>query len=272
MKSILLYANEDPGQEHRLQAALDLGRAHGAHITCIQVTPYASFVIGSPYGAVYAAPWLTEEINRTRTETRTRLEERLRREDVPWSWTEADGDPAQSIVDQSRLADLIVLSLPGAEATASNDALALAGETVVHARSPVLAVPSTGRRIESFGPALVAWNGSPEAAYALRASLPMLKIASAVHVVTVVDGSASTGFPATQASEYLSRHGVNSELREVTSGDRAVGDVVAEQAVAVGAGYIVMGGYGHSRFREAVLGGTTRSLLQQDGIPLLLGR
>ena len=271
MKSILLYANEDPGQEGRVQAALDLGRAHEAHITCIHVTPYAGIVTGSPSGAATAAPWLMEELSRTRAETRARLEDRLRREDVSWSWIEAYGDTAQWIVDQSRLADLIVLSLPGADGSASADALVLAGETVVHARAPVLAVPQTGAGLDCFGAALVAWNGSPESSNALRAALPMLSIASAVHIVTVADHS-STDFPAANASEYLSRHGVRSELREVALGDRTVSDAITEEAAAVGAAYIVMGGYGHSRFREAMLGGTTRSLLKQDDIPLLLGR
>jgi nucleotide-binding universal stress UspA family protein len=269
MKSILLYANEDKGQEARLQAALDLARAYQGHITCIQVTPYQQYVVADPFGGVYAVPELIEQLNRKRDECRARLEDRLRSEGVCWSWVEANGHPAQALVDQSRLADVVVLTQPGMNGAAAHEALGTAGDTITHARAPVLTIPKASRSLDCLGRALVAWNGTPESGNALRAALPMLKSASAVTILTVVEEQSE--FPATQAVDYLGWHGIKAELREIKQGNRDVSEAISDEAQQIGAAYVVMGGYGHSRFREAVLGGTTRSLLKQDEVPLLIG-
>ena len=269
MKSILLYANEDAGLEARLQAALDLARADRGHITCIQVSPYQDYVVGDPFGGVYAIPALLNELNEKRAANRARLEARLNVEEACWSWVEADGDTAQAIVDYSHLADVVVLSLAGTNGAAPKGAMRIAGDTLIHTRTPILAVPSEARSFNCFGPALVAWNGSPESSYALRAALPLLKSSSQVHVVTVAEEE--EGFPATQACEYLGWHGLSAELIELRPSNRSVGERIADTAADLGAAFVAMGGYGHSRFREAVMGGVTRAMLKQDSLPLLVG-
>jgi nucleotide-binding universal stress UspA family protein len=138
----------------------------------------------------------------------------------------------------------------------------------MHARAPVLAVERQVRSVDCFGPAMIAWNGSPEAANALRLSLPLLRNASAIHIVRVTEGK--DGFPPTDASRYLSRHGLASELHRWTAEARSIADALRDAAATLGAAYIVMGAYGHSRFREAVLGGVTRDLLGNCQVPLLL--
>ncbi len=270
MKSILLYANEDEGLEARLQAAFDLARAYEGHINCAQVTPYnEGYILADPFGGLYAIPELMAELNKQKETSRERLEARLRAEGLCWNWIEIDGDPAQALVHYSRMADIIVLTQPGTNGAFSRQALALAGETVTHARTPVLTVPKGSRSFNCLGRALIAWNGSAESCNALRAALPMLQAASAVNIVTVTEEPSE--FPATQAAEYLALHGVTAEVRETQRGNREVSEAIAHEAQQVGAAYVVMGGYGHSRFREAVLGGTTRSLLKQDDVPLLIG-
>jgi nucleotide-binding universal stress UspA family protein len=78
--------------------------------------------------------------------------------------------------------------------------------------------------------------------------------------------------PSLAASTYLSRHGVTSELHARPVSDKPVEAVIKETAEVMGAGYIVMGGYGHSRAREFLFGGVTRTLLQECPIPLIMGR
>src|ERR1051326_7613947 len=114
MKTVLLYANEDSGLKSRLQAALDLGRAFGAHLTCLQVTPFDAFVMGDPFGGVYALPVVLEEVRKAEAEQRARIEQRLAGEDVSWDWLRYDGAPARIVTARSGLADMIVLSLPAA--------------------------------------------------------------------------------------------------------------------------------------------------------------
>ncbi len=267
MKSILLYANRDPGLESRLQAALDVTRLFGGHLTCLQVTPYDSFIMGDPFGGVYALPTVIEQVQRVAGEQRREIEERLRGEDVGWDWLRFDGAPAQVIVDRARLSDLVVLSLPG-EGRVAEGPQAIAADVLVHARAPVLAVPQDMRSFDGLGAALVAWDGSLEASHALRLTLPMLARASAVHLVTVTEGHSE--FPATDAALYLSRHGIEAELASWPREGRGTAAALLDAAASLQAAFLVMGAYGHTRLREAVLGGATRDMLHAATLPLLL--
>lgn len=267
MKTVLLYANEDSGLESRLQAALDVARAFDAHLSCVQVTPFDSFIMGDPFGGVYALPTVLEAVSKAEEGHRARLEGRLRSEGVSWDWFRYDGSPAQVVADRSRLSDLIVLSLPDASGDYDGP-LSIVGDVALHARAPVLAVPQASRSLDCMGPAAIAWNGSPEAAHALRLTLPMLARASQVHIVEVTEDKA--GFPAIDASQYLARHGIQSELHEWPRSGRSVADALHDAARVLGATYLAMGAYGHSRLRESVLGGTTRDMLDRGALPLLL--
>ena len=91
MKTVLLYANDDNGMESRLQAALDMARTFDAHISCLQVTPFDSFIMGDPFGGVYALPTVLEAVRKVEDEHRARIEERLRVEGVSWDWSRFDG-------------------------------------------------------------------------------------------------------------------------------------------------------------------------------------
>ena len=268
MKSILVYANEDGGFGARLQTALDLARAFGAHLTFLQVTPYDSFIMGDPFGGIYALPIVVEEIRKAEEAHRNRIEEKLRRESVPWSWENYEGSPAHVVLERASLADLIVVSLtpPGDER--SDAPLSLAADVAVHARSAVLAVPPEQKGFDCAGHAAVAWNGSPEGAHALRLALPLLEKASAVHVVTVSDDA--RGYPPTEACHYLARHGIGAQLHSWPLDGGSTADAIRAAAATLGAAYVVMGCYGHSRLREAVLGGVTREMLRESGLPLLI--
>jgi len=267
MKNLLLYANDDAGLESRLQAAFDVARAFGAHISCVQATPFEAFLVGDPFGGIYAIPTVMQRVDEASAANRARVEERMRREGVTWDGVHYDGAPAQVVVASSRLSDLIVLSLPGG---ASGPTPPLAGDVAVHAGAPVLAVPEAGRGIDCAGTALVAWNGSPEPSHAARAAVPMLKLAGEVAIVTVT-GELSE-FPATDAAEYLARHGIEAKLHEWPKRDLDVAEALLDAADRLGAAYVVMGAYGHSRLRETVFGGATRDMLNSGKVPLLLAR
>jgi len=267
MKTVLLYANEDRGLESRLQAALDVARAFDAHLSCVQVTPFDTFIMGDAFGGVYALPTVLEAVREREDKHKARLEQRLKSEGVSWDWSRFDGGPAQIVVDRSRLADLVVLSLP--EGGYDYDRpISIVGDVVVHTRAPVLVMPQSSRALDCGGSAILAWNGAREAAHALRLTLPMLRRASSVRIVTVTEDK--TEFPPTDACEYLSRHGITSELHEWPSDGRTTAEALADAARALAGAYLVMGAYGHSRMRETVLGGTTRDMLRSSRLPLLL--
>jgi nucleotide-binding universal stress UspA family protein len=267
MKNILLYASEDNGIESRLQAALDVARAFESHIECVQVTPFDSIIMGDPFGGVYALPNVVAAVQEAEDAHKARIEQRLAREGVSWDWSSFTGQPSRVLEARSHLADLVVLSLAG-EDGAYTGPHSIAADVALHARAPVLAVARGIRSFDCVGPAVIAWNGSPEAANALRVALPMLRNASAIHVVTIAEEK--EGFPPTGASLYLSRHGLASDLHEWPARETGVADALKDAAATLGAAYVVMGAYGHSRFSEAVLGGVTREFLRHSPVPLLL--
>lgn len=267
MKTILLPIHEDDGANARMQAALDIARAHGAHLNCLQITPLTAYVVTDSFGGVFVMPDLIDVINKQEAKLRTETEAQLAREDVPWNYEHCDGDPAATIVDRSSLADLIVLS-PALREPHPSDPMPLAGDVSIHARTPVLVVPASAKGFDVTAKAFVAWNGSPEAAHALKAALPMLRLASSVVIATVAEPN-DEYLPPLAACEYLSRHGVKAELLAVEPRG-STGDALLAARDRIGAGYVVMGAYGHSRMRELVLGGVTRQMLRQSPVPMFL--
>lgn len=267
MKAILLFANEDHALGSRLQVGLDLARAFEGNLTCFQVTPFDAFIDTDPFGGMYALPSVLEKIGEAQEAHRERTESQLGREGISWDWIQGDGEPAQMLVDHSRLADLVVLSLPPAGRRPAGH-LSVTADVALHARSPVLAVPAESTALDCAGVAVVAWNGSTEASHALRFAIPLLRLATTVHIVTVTEEDAP--YPATDASRYLALHGISSELHERPHRDEGFAHVMLGAATQLGASYIVMGAYGHSRIREAVLGGATREMFERSHLPLLV--
>ncbi len=267
MRNILVHVHEDDGQEARLAAALDLVRTFDGHLICVQVTPYYYYVASDPFGGYYALPELIEAETKREEEDRGRIEARLHGENISWDWIRYDGDASRCLVSAARLVDLIVLS-QAVRPPAAQEPIPAVADVAIHARTPVLAVPRNTKGMNATGTAAVAWNGSLEASHALRFALPMLRRAAAVHIITVVEEGA--GFPPTSACSYLSRYGINAELHEIHREERSVPDALLAGVSSVDADYLVMGAYGHTRLREFLLGGVTRSLIGGSPVPLLL--
>ncbi len=273
VKSILVHIHDDYAQDARLAVALDLARACGAHLCCVQANPFTSYVLGDPWGGFYGSTTLLDALRTSADEQRARIEQRLKSEGVTWDWTYVPGEPAQVLVSCGRLADLLILSREekGRAEKGREDKpapLSIVSDVAIHARAPVLVVPPEADRFRADGPVVFAWNGSLEAAHSLRLTLSLLRLATEVHIVTVSDDE--IGFPPTDASRYLSRHGISSELHEWPRKGRSIAQALSDAADELNAAYIVMGAYGHSRLRETVLGGATRDLLAGATVPLLL--
>ncbi|MBB6124571.1 universal stress protein [Sphingobium subterraneum] len=271
MKSILLHVHDDSGFDHRLQIALDIARTFGAHLHCLQVSPIQGYGSFAAVDGIYAAGIVLEELHAIDSAVRERIEAKLQGEDVAWSWRSIDGDVVQELIRCAALADLVILGQgrPAGPAEEGLTPLAIVEDVSVAVHCGVLAVPVGCRRLDLSAPIVVGWNGSIQAAHALRQAVPILRRSSAVHIVSV--GDDTTDFPQLSASTYCARHGVKTELHVLPGKVNRADDVLARFAAQIGAGAIVMGAFGRSRLREAVLGGTTRALLDTSAIPLLLG-
>ncbi|MEA3390942.1 universal stress protein [Sphingobium sp. CCH11-B1] len=269
MKSVLLHIHDDLGQEGRLQAAFDIARATGAHIRCVQVTMLPDLVAADLYGGAGFAPTIMAELRDIDRKAQAEVETRMAREGVQWDWLQCEGEAVSGILSAARLSDLIVATLPQGARRSLRDPLAIVPDLALGGRLPVLGVPQAAARFPVTGRAMVAWDGSQEAAAALRAAMPLLKLADAVLVVTVEETEKQV-FPAIDAPEYLSRHGIEAELRSCPRREESVDDVLMHAIETLAIDWAVMGAYGHGRLRETVFGGVTHRLLRDTPIPLLL--
>ncbi|MGY4501553.1 nucleotide-binding universal stress UspA family protein [Bradyrhizobium sp. GM24.11] len=187
-------------------------------------------------------------------------------------WRSAMEFPSRFVLAQARCADLIV---SGGHSPAFSDAFALASpkDLVMLAGRPLLVVPD-GINWLDLRSVLVAWKDTPEARRAVADALPMLRKAGEVTVVEIPedDDDRSTMMAGvTDVAAWLARHGITATAR-VSDGARNETAVAQLETVAgdVGAGLIVAGAYGHSRFRELILGGVTQYLVTQSARCVLL--
>ncbi len=271
VKSLLLHVQDDEGLEARLQVALAIVRASSGHLTCAQVMPANAFGGIETFGAGYVMADIFKQFEEQETALRARIEARLQKEDVAWSYEQRTTLPSEALVNAGALADMIVVGRFAHTQSAVQRPGSLLGDILQASHTPLLICSKDQKSFDPFGTAVVAWNGSFEAANALRAALPLLRQASAVHIVTVDDGK-HYDFPPLGASEYLARHDVRSELVSETKGTLSVEDRIVFTAQGCDAAYLVMGAYGHSRAREFLFGGVTRSLLKDCPIPIVAAR
>jgi nucleotide-binding universal stress UspA family protein len=271
MRSLLLHVGGDPGMEARLQVALDLAREFGAHITCLQPIAFDVAVPGDLYGTMVSE--LIHVVQQSADQARQSISARLSNEDVTWDWQQEQGPDRALLRRAEALADLVVLGTRDPAGDGKSPS-ALAGYMAVHGRSPLFVVPERTRSLNVRGPAVIGWNGSLEAAHALRGAVRLLRKAASVTIVSVAEHVQDhKGFlPCVDAAEYLSRHDVSCEIVEIGRDRGTVAASLANAAMARGASYLVAGAYGHARTVETVFGGVTRELFSDSPLPIFTAR
>lgn len=274
LKSILVHVQNDGSLEQRLEAALSLARPTSAHLSCIHVTPPEAYVASDKLGGLFVMESLMEAVDEQTVELRRRIEAKLRSEDVTWDYDEITGDVSSAIISRAALADLVVTGRKPRRQDFVASTVRLLGYLIYHCRSPLFIPGDNGAAVDPTGAAAIAWDGSYEAANAVRASIGMLKLAASVTVIQVAEQK-DERHPRTRMLEYLSRHGIHAELVVQSRGEdywdgQAVADALSSSVRDARASYLVMGAYSHSRMGEYLFGGVTRSLLNACDIGLVL--
>ncbi len=270
-KSILLHLDGSPSGKRRLLAANQAAEAFDAQVTAL----YAVM----PWLALYPAALGTGTVGPIPSEID--LERRLRakavfdeaaagRPRLHWEeWVALDAP--REFARRALCADLLVLGQHG-ENDATQDVVPpdFVASVVVDSGCPALVVPYA-TDIQAIGrTVLVAWKPTREAARAVTAALPWLQRAARVHVAvgeSAVDGNPP---PGADLDRWLRAHGVNATLHQLGSPSNDVADPLLSMASDLDASLLVMGCYGHSRAREWLLGGTTRTLLKSMTVPVLM--
>ena len=141
---------------------------------------------------------------------------------------------------------------------------------LVESGRPLVVVPYIQKRGVTLERVLACWDGSRTAARAIGDAMPFLERAKAVDVVIVAEERKSEEMTGANMSAHLARHGVKASVKRIAKGDIHIQDALLSYAADSGADFMVMGGYGHSRLREFILGGVTRSILQLLTVPVLM--
>ncbi|MBT8155340.1 universal stress protein [Epibacterium ulvae] len=181
------------------------------------------------------------------------------------------GQITRHVSRRGRFCDLIVVGKPyGPDVPIEGEAIVEAG--LFESAAPVLVVPDEGDTMGETKRVLVGWNESAEALSAIRKAMPFLKAAECVHVV-VIDPprhGPDRSDPGGLLCQMLARHGIACEVNVLAKSMPRTADVLIRHGEDIDADLIVMGAYGHSRFREAILGGATRNILEATNRPVLM--
>lgn len=276
-KSICTFLASETDAAAQLDSAVQLAARHDAHLeVCalgIDTTQSVGFYAGAP-AIVYQ-----DALDQARTKADT-LEDltrnHLRLTDIRWSTDSAVltlGGINGFVGLKSRFCDLVVLPRPYGEGRGPQDEI-IVEAALFEGGAPVLILPNPGAVLPDFAKIVLAWNQSDEALHAARAALPLLKQADLVNVL-VIDPPThgpERSDPGGLLTQMLVRHGAQVDVSVVARTLPRISDVVRRHATDQAADLLVIGAYSHSRLRQAILGGTTRNLLEDCSLPMFMVR
>jgi nucleotide-binding universal stress UspA family protein len=272
-KTIVVHLDSGARRGERLALGLELAERFDAHLVGL----FALEAMYIPSFALAEAGALASEIEeRRRKDTEREAEAEFRkaaaRRGGKAEWRASSRDALNAIRLSARYADLVIAGQPERDNAAPGMSSGFAADLLLSAGRPVLLVPFAGRFPSAGKKVLVAWNASREAARAVTDALPLLEGASLVEVVAFDPGRGGEHgeLPGADIGLYLSRHGVKVTAARQLGTGIDVGSQILSRAADIDADLIVMGAYGHSRTRELVLGGATRTLLESMTVPVLM--
>ena len=255
-----------------LEAVVPLASRLGSHLVGIHAEPLPAPMTSSLGFPDAEFVITTGEINRKRAaELEAAFKKRMDEAGLQFDWSAVEsfsGDSAVAARAGARTADLVVASeVHPNDLGPSADLDALLYQT----GRPVLLVPLAGLAAGPFRKVLVAWNGTAEAARAAFDALPFIMEADETSVVTI-DAGEDPERTGSRLAAALARHGAHVSVAELSSNGRAIADVLADHVDLSGADLLVMGAYGHSRLREFLFGGVTRSVLRSMPVATFMSR
>lgn len=181
---------------------------------------------------------------------------------VETEWRGAVGNPTRLLIDSARVADLIVTASPEGASSGNTHRSTDLGNVILQAGRPVF-VASTNQENFRINKVIVGWKDTREARRAVADAMPFLQMAKEVRVITIDDDATDeTSNSLDDIVAFLSFHGVTAKAEVFR--EKPDGGTIADVADAMQADLIISGAYGHSRFREWIFGGATRSLLEND--------
>ena len=282
LRALLLPVTGHHADDVALRIAFEIAQAFDSHLSALCLRPDPVDI--ARYVADWTAPVMTGELvaaveheaAAAAADAGAAFDEWRKRHGLPpdreraglngvsVSWHERTGMPGAILRDAARFADLVVMRGLGPNGPVDGDAMLEA--VLFDAGRPVLLSPTVAPA-SLFEGALIAWAGGREEVRAIAAALPLLARMKQVAVRTI---GAHEDAHTEELIAYLGYHGITATAAQMQTNGKAVAETLLAEARATGASLLVMGGYHHSRTREAVFGGTTRQIISHVELPVLL--
>ncbi|MCW8859059.1 MAG: universal stress protein [Deltaproteobacteria bacterium] len=267
----MVHTDHDKRCAVRIEAAIRMAKQHDAHLIALYTqTP---FVLP---GYLMQAGQKIDEAQQKAAAEAMAMAKAVYNNQVSsmgfknTEWRSTINFPVDALTMQARYADLVVV---GQRDQSENSDINkdIPAQLVLAACRPVLILPYIGSFLSIGRRILVAWNASREATRAITDALPLLKRADSVNLIALCPKHDSRELiPVDDIVHYLARHGVMVEVLSDHVADSDVGNVLLSRSAELNADLLIMGGYGHSRLREWVLGGATRTMLDSMTLPVLM--
>ncbi len=273
-KTILLHVDDAPSFKERMNVAAQLAQRHTAHLIGLAPTSVAILPIGDYMGgSTQLMAQIQSQLDETAQRAIESFEQTCRRMGLDsWEARLMKDSPVDSMLTSARYSDLIIVGQPGDGGGTDAAGAGFLEQVLLGAGRPVLMLPSRGSVQKVGERAIIAWDASREAARAVTDALPLLIAAHEVEVAVVNPNKARGQHgqePGADVALFLARHGVKATVKQlVTNID--VANTLLSHIADTSADLLVMGGYGHSRVREWVLGGVTRTILGSMTVPVLM--
>jgi nucleotide-binding universal stress UspA family protein len=274
-KDLLVHVDDTRSCAARVQAAIELAVAHEAHLIGV-------YIVAEPSPAAFVSGYVPPDLMDTlQQHARERAEAALARFTEVASRNQISYETridrvlytavADALSTNARYADLAIVGQ--ADPDDADGPSYLPEEVTLASGRPTLVIPYIGPAKTLGQRVTVAWDASREAARAVNDALPLLERAEGVDVVAVNPSDAPFGHgeePGADIALHLARHGIEVEVQRIDARDLDVANTILSHNADRGSDLLVMGAYGHSRLRELVLGGVTRTILREMTVPVLM--
>jgi nucleotide-binding universal stress UspA family protein len=276
-KDLLVVLDSDATSRGRIELAAALAERFSAHLVGLYPLP----VPEAPRHLGYYDPALLDPFFRELREKAREVSEKEREafehaaslRGLSAEWRVVAEGPEADPALHARYVDLTILGQLDPDRSDADIIRPRPEHVTLASGRPILVIPYAGHFETVWRRVLIGWNATREATRAVNDAMPLLAAAEVVTVLTIDarEGPDAHGeLPGADISLHLARHGVKAEIERTVSAGIPAGDVLLSRAADLGADLLVLGAYGHSRVRELLLGGATRSILRSMTVPVLM--
>ena len=275
-KTVLVHVDQSRHAPQRILIAAEIALRDNTHLIGVAMTGISRYLLNSSNTGIRLDPALVTHIDYLRGEAERAL---LQYEEIvaqmgvsSWERRLIDDEPAGGLTLEARYADLAVVGQIDTDEVLPGLMIDFVEYVVMNAGRPVLVVPHAGTFIQLGKKVLLAWDGSMEASRAITGAMPFLHHAQDVNVV-IFNAEQQVDLhgeqPGADIALYLTRHGVKVNVLQQTT-EHDTGTALLSLSADISADLMVMGCYAHSRFREILLGGASRTVLESMTLPVLM--